>query len=163
MASLFSNYMTDRDIEKNGTWVEFDSMVNDDGTIPTFLIARATSENRQYANRTLALRRKYNSNNRNIEDLSGNELINYSKDTIAVFCDIILLDWRNVKYDAKLDDEGKMISDKNGVPICEEMVYNKQNANQLLFDIPSLFFWLTTEASNYQNFLAKKREEDLKN
>lgn len=40
MGGLLSKFLTDKQAEKIGVWVEYSSVVNDDGTYPAFKIKR---------------------------------------------------------------------------------------------------------------------------
>lgn len=147
MASLFSEYLTDKNSEKTGVWVDFD-LINDDGTSPSFLLARVSPENRTWNSQLQALKRKYR---KDYDQLSTDEVVNYVKDMVNLYSSCIVLDWRNFKLDAKLDKDGNFVKDKDGNVVCEEIPYSYANAVTYFNQMPILFNWIAEKSADYKN------------
>lgn len=132
---------------KEGHIVYFGS--NDDGTIPTFTVGRMNKSNKPYQK---AIEKAFKPHQRSIqlktmsEDKAGEILRD-------VFCAHILIGWENVK---KADVSGN--ADDTG-----DAEFNKENAVQLLNNLPDLFDELNTAASDASNFRDGVMEEGAKN
>ena len=155
MGGLLSKYFTDKNAEKAGVWVEYTDLVNDDNTYPAFCVKRISP--------TLsALQKRLETkpdDNKAVEELSK-----ISKRLANIFVDEILVGWKDLKYSAKLDEDGNMILDVDGNPICEELEYSKDTARELLgdADFAELLRWLMDQSAEISNFLACNRRNDLK-
>lgn len=138
--SLFSQFKTDSDKERNG--VEITYAANEDGTIPTFIIARAAKSNREwskeYERQTKPYRRQIELKtfpNEKAEEIA-----------LSVFVKIILKGWSNVQ-----DESG------NEIPFTQE------NAIQLFKSLPELYEDLDKQSGDMALFKASAREEEAKN
>ena len=47
--------------------------------------------------------------------------------------------------------------------VCEEIPYSYANAVTYFNQMPILFNWIAEKSADYKNFLAKNREDNLKN
>lgn len=106
----------------NGHWFEYPA--NTDGTIPAVLLARQGNGNRKYTAAFTAATKPF------AREIELN-ILHPDKDaeiSLAVFCDTILLDWRNWQP----DDDGKAISFSKAVAL--EMLA-KDEWSELLGDM----------------------------
>lgn len=163
MGGLLSKFLTDKQAEKIGVWVEYTSVVNDDGTYPAFKIKRISTSNVSYQakiNKPLremdALAKK--------DNYSATEFLRINKVLAEIFVDEILVDWKNLKGSASVDENGQVIVDGEGVPVCEEVPYSKEYAKEFLCnpDTAELLKWLMEQSSDISNFLEANREKNLK-
>lgn len=140
--SLYKQYKTDETKTTEGVAIKLFEAENENGTIPTFYLARMASTNKAYQKAMEAKTRPYR---RQIElnTMSEETAI---KINIDVFCDTILKGWENVS-----DEAG------NALP------FNKQNAVKLMTDLPDVLDRLTVEAKNIENFRASSLEDEAKN
>jgi hypothetical protein len=115
---------------------------NDDGTIPTFIVARAARSNKTYKKGLEVAMRPYR---RQIEletlaDSTADEVL------MDVFLDTILKGWQHVQ-------------DENGVPLA----FNKENAKKLFTDLPDLYEQLLNDSQRVALFREDAIEADAKN
>lgn len=138
--SLYSQFATDQKAEQEGVWVEYSAEA--EGLIPGFKIARMTRANKRYAK---ALERATRPHRRAMKiETFSNEAA--EKLVMEVFCETVLLDWRNVQT-------------RDGTPIP----FNKSNAVDLFTDLPELYDDLSEHAKNATLFRETELEEDSKN
>lgn len=164
MASLIASLITDNDLETNGTWVVYTPLTNDDNTHPEFKIKRVSIENVDYQKRVTPILKQIDelqkANNVDVSKLYG-----LQKEMNGAFIDEMLVDWRGVKYPAERDAKGNVVVDKNGVPVCKDMPFTKENVSKLLRDnknAQKVIDWLVSQSTDMANYLADKREQDLK-
>jgi len=138
--SLYKNYATNPALEINGAEVTF--AANDDGTVPTFIVARITDSNMEYRKALLEASKPYQ---RQI-DL---KILSPEKDA-AIFFDVflsaILKGWSNI-----LDENGNVFP------------YTKANARKLLTDLPDVYKELQAQANNAALFRKTVLEDQAKN
>lgn len=169
MGGLLSKYFTDKNAEKAGVWVEYTDLVNDDNTYPTFCVKRISPTNTSYQAKITPELQKLSALQKRLEtkpddNKAVEELSKISKRLANIFVDEILVGWKDLKYSAKLDEDGNMILDVDGNPICEELEYSKDTARELLgdADFAELLRWLMDQSAEISNFLADNRRNDLK-
>ena len=137
---IYKNFKIDKDLEEQGYWHEVG--VNENGHPIQFLLARMSQDNTPYDRELTKRMKPYNKSLLN--GTLDNKVIN--KINVDLFVKYILLDWCGVL------DENE-----------EEIAFTKENAQQLMEDLPVLFRELMAEARDNTNFLASSREEDLGN
>jgi hypothetical protein len=138
--SLFSEFKTNKSAEIEGVEVPYSK--NDDGTIPTFRIARMGRSNSNYR-KTLERETRPFRRQMELETLS-NEMAD--EITLKVFVSSILLGWNNVQ-------------DENG----QEIPFNQENAIALMRNLPDLYDDLSNKASKASLFRDAMMERDSKN
>lgn len=138
--SLYKQFGTNTAAETHGTRVEFPA--NDDGTIPSFLVARMGGANKRYNAELTRKTRPLTTAIRN-GTLSDDQAKHISLD---VFIETVLQSWSNI-YDAK----GK------------ELVYSKQSARKLFTDLPDLYDEIVRQASALTTFQTAELDETAKN
>lgn len=138
--SIYSQFATDKAKETEGVAIAYGA--NEDGSIPSFKIARMGKTNKKYTKAFEAKTRPYR---RQIELQTLSEEIS-EKVMLEVFVETILLGWDNV-----IGRDGK------------KLPFTRQNAIQLMTDLPDLYADLQAEASKAIRFLEEQREEEAKN
>lgn len=140
--SLYKQYKTDETKTNEGVAIKLHEAENEDGTIPTFYLARMSSTNKAYQKAMEAKTRPYR---RQIElgTMSEETAI---KINVDVFCETILKGWENV-------------NNEHGQPLP----FSKQIAVKLMTDLPDVLDRLTAEAKNIENFRAAALEDEAKN
>lgn len=165
MGGLLSKYKTNKDKEASGVWVTFDGVVNDDGTRPSFKVKRITVYERAYQAQLTPILAQLNKLGK-AEIPNALEFAEVNKKLFKTYINHFLVDWKDVKYPAEINSEtGSYICDENGVPVCKEIPFTKNNAEELLCD-PDLIEvaqWLMKQSSDVNNFLISNRETELKN
>ena len=165
MGGLLSKYKTNKDKEASGVWVTFDGVVNDDGTRPSFKVKRITVYERAYQAQLTPILAQLNKLSK-AEIPDALEFTETNKKLFKIYINHFLVDWKDVKEPAEINPEtGSYICDDNGVPICKEIPFTKNNAEELLCD-PDLIEvaqWLMKQSSDVNNFLIGNRETELKN
>lgn len=142
MSGLFKQYKTNSAKEVEGVKVEFLEAQNDDGTIPTFIIARTGSSNKAYSKAVENATRPYR---RQIElKTLKNEVA--EKLMLPVFVDTVLKGWQNVQNESG-----------------ERIEYSRDAAIKLMEDLPDVYQRLQEEAGTLSNFLEQAVEEEAKN
>lgn len=138
--SLYSQFKTSKACEESGIIVRFKP--NDDGSIPSFKIARASRSNKTWVKTFEAKTRPFK---REIDEkvISEEEA---HKINIDVFVTAILHGWENVQ-----GPDGKNI------------LFTRENAIRLFMDLPELYETLNEKSSNMENFLEANLKEDEKN
>lgn len=133
--SLYKRYETSTKLSTKGAPVKFEK--NEDGSVPTFFIARAHTSNQLFA-KAVADHYPDGADNLGEEEMKDKNL--------AVFLDGNLIGWENVL-------------DREGTP----MEFTRANAEQLLRDLPELLTVLHFNAHNLSNFLKAAEEKAVKN
>lgn len=147
--SLTSAYKTDAELETNGIPVEMPGVVNDDGSVPTFIVGRASKTNKAYQ---VALTKAAQPFQRAIQ-LKQDVSAQLEKAFLGVFIDTLLRGWSNVL----LSD---VTGNKGDLGFAE---FSKQNATMLLTRLPEVYEYLTEQANNTALYLEATREESAKN
>lgn len=140
--SLYKKFKTDENKEVNGFRVELTEAVNQDGSIPVFIVGRIHEGNVNYSR---AVDRASRPHRRQIQ-LGVFDNQKAERILRDVFIESVLLGWENVQ-----DEKG------NKLP------FNKENAIKLFDDLPDLYKLLRSEAAEFENFKVSEREEDAKN
>ena len=135
MTSIYDLYGTDKELEKNGVWIEYPG-----GEM--FKVARIGTNESAYGKllrqKTKHLRRKIETDTMDFDVLS--------KIMMDVFVQTSLLDWKNVN-----GSDGKAID------------FNRDNALELMRRLPDLFDDLHTQAQALSTFQKEAVEKDSKN
>ena len=135
MTSIFELYGTDKELEKNGVWIEYPG-----GEM--FKVARIGTNESAYGKllrqKTKHLRRKIETDTLDVDVLS--------KIMMDVFVQTSLLDWKNVN-----GSDGKAID------------FNRENALELMRRLPDLFDDLHTQAQALSTFQKEAVDKDSKN
>lgn len=146
--SLSSEYKTDREKEANGIPVEVGS--NEDGSTPTFVIARASKTNKAYQ---AALSKGSAPYQRQIQLKHDNIGEQLEKVFLDVFCTTIVRGWSNV-----------LMADVTGNPADKGFAdFSKQNAVALFKRLPDLYDYLQEQSNSISLFIEEVREESAKN
>ena len=142
MSGLFKQFKTNEDLEVNGVKIEFHEAINEDGTVPTFIISRMGKANKAYTKALEAATRPYR---RQIElGTMKNEVA--EKLFKSVFIDTVLKGWENVR-DEKDD----------------ALEFSKESALGLLEALPDVYERLQEEAKLASNFRDNALEAEAKN
>lgn len=165
MGGLLSKYKTNKNSEASGVWVTFEDAVNDDGTKPEFKVKRITVYDRAYqAQITPILAQLQRLAKSDTPDAA--QFVDANKRLFKAYISHFLVDWRNIKEPAEVDEKtGAYICDENGIPVCKEVPFSKNAAEELLCDpdFIEVAQWLMKQSSDVSNFLIGNREENLKN
>lgn len=138
--SLFKQFGTDAAAETAGVKVEFGP--NEDKTVPTFHLSRMGKSNKRYSKALELATRPYR---RQIElGTMSNDVAD--KLFLEVFVSTILLGWDNVQ-----DREGKA------------MAFTKENAVELMGQLPELYDDLQEKAKSAALFRETALEDEAKN
>lgn len=145
--SLSKQFETNQAAEVQG--VEVTYAPNEDGTVPTFVIARMGKSNKNYMK---ALEKATRPHRRAIE---LNILDNETADDIftGVFAETVLIGWKNIKTSDITGDS----NDEGYSP------YSKINATRLLKRLPDLYDDLQRQASQASTFRDETLEDEAKN
>ncbi|MCB1238982.1 MAG: hypothetical protein KDB30_04810 [Tetrasphaera sp.] len=138
--TLYNQFATDREKETDG--VEVSYAPNEDGTVPTFVVARTSKTNKQY---TKALEKAIRPYKRQI-DLGTMDNDVAEEIFRTVFAKTILKGWSGIQ-------------DKDG----NEFPYTTANAIKLLTDLPDLYEDLQERAKSAAAFKQESLEDDAKN
>ena len=135
MANLFEMFGTDKALETEGIWYEFDKETK-------FRLARAGGANMRFAKALEAKTRPYRRQieNGTIDNDLANSLLR------EAFAETVLLDWKGV-------------SGPDGVAL----EYSAANAVKLFEQLPDLFTELQNEATRLSNFRNEQVEADAGN
>lgn len=145
--SLSREYKTDSEKEISGVPVEVGH--NDDGSIPTFILARASKTNKAYQ---AALTKAAAPFQRQIQ-LKIDVSVQLEKAFMEVFCDTVLRGWSNV-----------LMSDVTGNEADKGFAdFSKNNATLLFKRLPDLYDYLQEQSNSASLFLDATREESAKN
>jgi hypothetical protein len=145
--SLTARYKTNAEFETNGAKLELSA--NEDGSIPTFYIARMGTTNPRYL-KTLTAEMKPFQREIQLNSISEEKAAEIQRN---VFAKSILVGWENI-----------LASDITGDPKAAGCLdYSVPFAVQLLENLPELHNVLREFAQNMDNFLDVNREEAAKN
>jgi len=138
--SIFKQFGTDKKLEQEGVLVEYPA--NEDGSIPSFRLARMCRSNKRYTRAVeLATRpHKQALKHETLKPEIAEEVF------LDVFVGTILLSWDNIQ-------------DKNG----KAVIFNKENAKDLLKKLPDLYDDLQEKAKDISLFLEAEMEQEEKN
>jgi hypothetical protein len=139
-SSLHKNFAMSEEKMKDGVDIEFSP--NDDGSVPTFRIARVSANNPKYMKCMERVSRPYKRQIQ-LETLTPELTIKINR---TVFVESLLLGWSNVQ-----GKDGK------------EMSFSRENALKLLEELPDLFDELYTNANKASLFRDEEQEADAKN
>jgi hypothetical protein len=138
--SIFKQFQTDKSKELEGIDVEFGA--NEDGSVPTFKLARMCRSNKKY---TKAIEAATKPVQRLIElgtlkDSQGESIM------LDVFVSTILLGWENIVG-----------------PDGHKIPFSKENAKSLMIQLPDLYDELQDKAKKISLFMEASLEQDAKN
>lgn len=145
--SLTARYKTNSELEIKGA--KYELPANDDGTIPTFYLARMSNANPRYLKVLNQVMKPYQREIQlgTLSEEKAKEL------QIRIFVDAILTGWENI-----------LASDVTGDPNAAGYLdFSKQYATMLLERLPELHRVLSDFASDMSNYLEVNREEAAKN
>lgn len=142
MAGLHGAFKTNAEKEQNGVEIKIEEAMYEDGSFPTFLIARAGGANKNYLKTLEEVMKPYR-RQMELKTMKNEVAEELMKD---VFVRSLLVGWNNVR-------------DENN----EQIEFNKGNALTLLNDMPDLFSRLQGEANALANFQDAGKVEDAKN
>lgn len=140
MSSLFKQFATDVKKEQEG--VEISYAPNDDGTTPTFTVARIGPSNQRYTKALESATAPF----RRLIEIGALDKKRERTILVEVFCTSVLLGWHDVQ-----DTTGQLIP------------FNYDNAKKLFETLPELYVDLAEHASKFTTFRAETRESDAKN
>lgn len=139
---LHKQFKTSSLKENEGVKIEFVEAMNEDNTVPTFIISRMGKSNKIYSKALEAATRPYR---RQVElGTMKNEVAENL--FMGVFVDTILKGWVNVQ-----DEKGK------------EIPFSKEAAISLLTELPDVYERLQDEAKLSANFRDDALEGEAKN
>lgn len=138
--SLFSQFETDKTKEVEGVAVNY--APNDDGTIPTFYVARIGGGNTKYSAAIKRLSKKYKRQIQ-LDTLPDEQMTEIA---MLAFVEGALRGWENIQ-----DQDGKNIE------------YTIDNAISLFKTLPDLFNDLISQANDIELFKTQSLEKDIKN
>ncbi len=145
--SLSTHFKTNHDLERKGVDVEFPP--NDDGSIPTFTIARAGSNNPDYQKVSERIMKPHR------RAIAVNAVPRAQQDRLTreIFAEAGLVGWRNV-----------LASDVTGNSEDTGFAeYSKDAAVMLLTNLPDLYASLIEISVTHSTFQDVEREADAKN
>ena len=137
---IFAQFKTSKIAEENGIECKFKA--NEDGTIPTFFIARACRSNVRWTKAYETYTRPFKTE---IDDKTISE-DEAHKINVKIFCNSILTGWKNIQ-----DESGKNIE------------FSFDNAVALFIALPDLYEKLDENSKEMSNFLEVAMKEDEKN
>lgn len=145
--SLRSQYATDISKEVDG--VQVPQPANEDGSVPSFTIARMSKSNKRYQQALTSAIRPH----QRAQQLGTLPTEVAEKIFLEVFCQHILKGWTNVlAADVTGDDKAKGFID-----------YNKENAIKLMQRLPDLYDNLSEVANSASMFREGTLEEEAGN
>lgn len=147
--SLFDLYGTDEKKEVEGVEVTFPA--NEDGSVPTFIIAATSKSNQKYSK---ALENATKPWRRNIEAMGAE---NAERIYREVFVKTVLKGWRNVQVPQKIAEHFEGVAEAGDIP------FNQKNAIVLFEKLPRLYDDLTQRAGSIELFRDARREEEAGN
>lgn len=140
MTSLYKQFTTDGELEKNGVLLEYG--FNSKNLPITIRIARAGGANTQYAKR-MEIKVKPFRRQIQTETIEKNQLDKLIRD---VFCETVVLGWENVE-------------DENG----NDLPFSLEAAIKLFTDLPDLFADVQEQASKASLFRTDIKEANAGN
>ena len=138
--SIFKQFGTDKKLEQDGVLVEYPA--NEDGSIPSFRLARMCRSNKRYMKAVEAATRPHK---RAIE-LGTIKPETAEEVFLDVFVGTILLGWENIQ-----DNVGLVIP------------FSKEAAKSLMKNLPDLYDDLQEKAKNMSLFHESEMEQEAKN
>jgi len=159
MSSLFESYETNAKKEAEGVEVPF--APNQDGSVPTFILAATSKANAKYAKQLNAATKPYR---RNMDAMQDEVAERIYKD---VFCKTVLKGWRNVQVPAKHIEQFKtegvvnVVGANSNVDI--DVTYSIENAIKLFTLLPRLYDDLVQRAASIELFRETQREGEAGN
>jgi len=149
---LAKDYKTDSAKEADG--VEVKLSVNDDGTVPTFVLSRMSKSNKRYTKAFELATRPYR---RQIELKTLNEKT--AEDMLRkVFAETVLLGWSNI--------QNEMVGGAPlfaHLPVNANIPFNAENALSLFELLPELYDELSAQATDVSLFRAAAVDDEAKN
>jgi hypothetical protein len=139
-SGLFAAFETSAKAEVDGVAIDVVEAAYDDGTYPTFYLARMARSNKAYSKQLNLETRQYR------RDLSLMPEEKAESAMLNVFVKTVLKGWKNVR-------------DKDGV----QLSCTKEAATELFLKLPGLLDKLQAEASDIANFKTETLEQDSKN
>ena len=142
--SLFAQFATNQKAEAEGIPVTFGG-TNEDGTVPTFMLARMGRANKRYL-KMLEVETKANAValRTSTLDSEADERI-----TRRIFCRTVLVGWKNIIVPEVFEQDG---------PVH----YSHENAEKLMVALPELYSELTRRAQDFTTFRTEEIERDSK-
>lgn len=143
--SLKTRFKTDAVAASGGVWVDYSAYPNKDGSIPGFLLARVSKQNKRYQAAIRELTRDAAIGANGLPDTSALD----DSALVEIFVRTVLLDWRNFQPN---DD---------GFPLP----FTEENAKQILLDAgwTDLYDDLVEKAQSAGTFREKVTENEAKN
>lgn len=138
--SVYKNYSTDKVKEVQGAPLELEP--NDNGTVPTFYLARSAKSNPDWSKAFDAATKEFKAKIR-LKQMTNDDWEKVGK---QVFLNSVLKGWQHV--------EG---------PDGSVLEYNAANAKQLIDDLPELYERLNEFAGDVQNYRAELIEQSKGN
>jgi hypothetical protein len=143
--SLTKLYAANKKAETSGIELK----IGTDADAPVFVIARASRTNPRYQRmveaKTKPIRRQLES--KTLPPKVAEQIF------MEVFCETVLLGWRNVpKSDVTGDEKDTGYAD-----------FNKENAIALMTRLPQLYDELSAESTDFSNFREAALEDEAKN
>lgn len=142
MSNLYKNFQTNKDLEKDGIFLEY-GLLDDDPLKPIRIkIARSGGANQRFAS---VLEAKTKPHRRNIQtETIDNKIV--EKLLLETFAESVILDWENVA-----DADGNVLH------------FTKENVIKVLTDLPDLFADIREQAAKSSLFRTEILENDAKN
>lgn len=151
--SLSKIFKTDSQAEQKGVPLTFPA--NDDGTIPTFYIARMHRSNPKYQRALESATKPYKRELQlgTLPDEKAQQL------TRSIFIKALLTGWENIPMSDVTGEAVDTLEDGSTV----YAPFTEANAEALFANLPELYSDLNVFAQNRQNFIEVEREADAKN
>lgn len=148
--SLYSQFQTDKNVEKEGVVLEYGK--TKDGRTISLRIARAGGANTRYSKLLEAATKPYRRQLQN--ETMDNEVAEAL--TKKVYAQAVVLGWENVEFPV-LDKGGKMTGE------FEEAEFTVDNCVKLFNDLPDLWLDIQQQAARAALFRQDILEADAKN
>jgi len=145
--SLTKAYKTDDKKEIEGAEIKMPP--NDDGSVPTFIVARTSQSNERYTKALERIMRPHQAlvRTKQLKNKQANDLLRQA------FVEGALNSWQNV-----------MLADVTGVETDEGFAdFSKENAAKLFDNLPELYAYLQECAADISVYKAAVSEESAKN
>lgn len=159
-SSLFAQFATNRKAEVEGVPVTFGN-VNEDGTVPTFRLARMGKSNKRYQKMIEAETKPH------IHAIRSNNLAPELDEaiTLRVFCASVLVGWENLivpeVFDASAHTIAGPVREADGVRLSY-VPFSAENAEKLMKALPELYANLKEQAQGMAIFRAEELAADSK-
>ena len=148
--SLYSQFATDKNVEKDGVVLEYG--LNSKKKIISIRIARAGGANTHYSK---LLESKIKPYRRQIQNETLDNAV-AEKLTKEVYASAVVLGWENVEFPI-LDKDGNRTGE------FEELEFNQTNFIRLMDDLPDLWADIQNQATRAALFRSEILETDAKN